>query len=259
MNAALASFARKAPAQSVLITYFCGYLAVFNDRGFLVPVSAELAAPDRIMTEGIAAKALINVMIRADPRQGLAILDVAPAPSKSDPVIETTFAVANPSPAAAMLAISQPVPGAPGNVLAERLRAASVNLRTLLESARADWGGQPGTTVALTAMPSEDVYLRGEPPPQPAPTPAPATASTDPGSVETSDVESQMSRPERRRVQARLRALGYYEGNDDGVFGTLTRDAIRRYQSANGLPQTGRLGVTEATQLLFLDARQARP
>jgi hypothetical protein len=260
MNAALISFARKASAQSVLIAYYCGYLAVFNDRPFLVPKSAELVALNRIMTEGIAASALINVMIRTRPHQGLAILDVAPAPDKSDPVIETTFPVANPPPPAVMLAISQPVPGGPGNVLAERLRGASVNLRTLLESARADWGEQPGTMVALTAMPSEDLYLRGEPPPhQPAPTSTLATPSTDRGNAETSDVESQMSRPERWRVQARLRALGYYQGNVDAVFGPLTRDAIRRYQSANGLPQTGQLGITEATQLLFFDARQKAP
>jgi hypothetical protein len=259
MNAALASFARKASPQSVLMAYYCGYLAVFNDRPFLVPVSAELAPLDRIMTEGVAASALINVMIQADPHQGLAILDVAPAPGKSDPVIEATFPVANPPPPAVMLAISQPVPGGPGNVLAERLRSPVVNLRALLESAQADWEGQPGMMVAVTALPAEDVYLRGEPPSQPAPTPVPATASIDPGSAETSDVESQMSRAERQRVQARLRALGYYQGNVDAIFGPLTRDAIRQYQSANGLPQTGRLGVTEATQLLFFDARQAKP
>jgi hypothetical protein len=260
MNAALTSFARKASAQSVLMAYYCGYLTVFNDRPFLVPISAELVALNRIMTEGIAASALINVMIRAHPHQGLAILDVAPAPGKSDPVIGTTFPAADPPPPAVMLAISQPVPGGPGNVLAERLRGTSVNLRTLLENARADWGEQPGTMVALTAMPSEDFYLRGEPPPhQPAPTSDPATASIDPGSPETSNVESQMSRAERRRVQARLRALGYYQGDVDGVFGTLTRDAIRQYQSTNGLPQTGQLGITEATQLLFFDARQKTP
>lgn len=260
MNAALASFGRKASPQSVLMAYYCGYLAVFNDRPFLVPVSAELGALNRIMTEGVAASALINVMIRADPHQGLAILDVAPAPGKSDPVIEATFPVANPPPPAVMLAISQPVPGGPGNVLAERLRSPVVNLRALLESAQADWGGQPGMMVALTAMLSEDLYLRGEPPPrQPTSPPAPATASTEPGSAETSDIESQMSRAERQRVQARLRALGYYQGSVDGVFGTLTRDAIRQYQSANELPQTGRLGITEATQLLFFDARQKAP
>lgn len=259
MNAALVSFARNASAQSILMAYYCGYLAVFNDRAFFVPVSAELAKLDRIMTEGIAASALINVMIRTDPHQGLAILDVAPAPGKSDPVIETTFPAADPPPSVAMLAVAQPVPGGPGNVLAERLRSPVVNLRTLLESARADWEGQPGTIFALTTTPPEDVYLRGEPPRQPAPTPAPATTSTDPGSVEASDVESQMSRPERRRVQARLRALGYYQGNVDAVFGILTRDAIRRYQSAKGLPQTGRLGVTEASQLLFFNERQTAP
>lgn len=267
MNAALVSFARKAPAQAVLMAYYCGYLAVFNGRGFLVPVSAELAAPDRIMTEGIAATALINVMIRADPHQGVAILDVAPAPGKSDPVIETTFPIADPPSAAAMLAIAQPVPGGPGNVLAERLRSPVVNLRTLLEGARIDWGGQPGTILALTPPSAEDVYLRGEPPRPAAPTPTAATASTPaaatvstaPESIEPSDVEGQMSLPERRRIQARLQALGYYQGNVDAVFGPLTRDAIRRYQGAKGLPQTGRLGVSEATQLLFFDARQATP
>ena len=247
---------------AALTAYYCGYLSVFNGRGFLVPVSAELAAPDRIMTEGIAATALVNVMIRADPHQGVAILDVAPAPGKSDPVIETTFPIADPP--AAMLAVAQTVPGGPGNVLAERLRSPVVNLRTVLEGARADWGGQPGTILALTPPPAEDVYLRGEPPYPPAPTPtAPtptaATVSAAPESIEPSDVEGQMSLPERRRVQARLQALGYYQGNVDAVFGPVTRDAIRRYQEAKGLPQTGRLGVSEATQLLFFEAPQATP
>jgi Putative peptidoglycan binding domain len=192
---------------------------------------------------------------RNDPLQGVAILDVAPAPDKSDPVIETTFPIADPP--AAMLAVAQTVPGGPGNILAERLRSPVVTLRTLLEGARADWGGQPGTILALTPPPAEDVYLRGEPPYPPAPTAA--TVSAAPESIEPSDVEGQMSLPERRRVQARLQALGYYQGNVDAVFGPVTRDAIRRYQEAKGLPQTGRLGVGEATQLLFFEAPQATP
>ena len=48
---------------------------------------------------------------------------------------------------------------------------------------------------------------------------------------------------------AALATLDCYQGNVDAVFGPVTRDAIRRYQEAKGLPQTGRLGVSEATQL----------
>ena len=39
-----------------------------------------------------------------------------------------------------------------------------------------------------------------------------------------------MSEANRRQIQEALRRLDYYKGPVDGIFGTLTRAAIRRFQ-----------------------------
>ena len=59
-----------------------------------------------------------------------------------------------------------------------------------------------------------------------------------------------MSRADRLRVQDTLRRLGYYKGNADGIFGPLTRAAIRRFQHDIGAEMTGRLTAEEASRLV---------
>ncbi|MGH8666446.1 MAG: lytic murein transglycosylase [Burkholderiales bacterium] len=51
-----------------------------------------------------------------------------------------------------------------------------------------------------------------------------------------------LSRAERREVQEHLIGQGLDIGNADGMIGPKTREAIRNYQSANGLPADGRAG-----------------
>ncbi|MPZ43045.1 MAG: lytic murein transglycosylase [Betaproteobacteria bacterium] len=51
-----------------------------------------------------------------------------------------------------------------------------------------------------------------------------------------------LSRTERREVQEHLIGQGFDIGNADGMIGPKTREAIRAYQSANGLPADGRAG-----------------
>jgi peptidoglycan hydrolase-like protein with peptidoglycan-binding domain len=46
-------------------------------------------------------------------------------------------------------------------------------------------------------------------------------------------------------VQVELARLGYYEGAPDGLFGPMTRAALRGFQADSGLPITG--AVDEAT------------
>jgi peptidoglycan hydrolase-like protein with peptidoglycan-binding domain len=58
-----------------------------------------------------------------------------------------------------------------------------------------------------------------------------------------------MADSDRRRVQASLAKLGYYDGRVDGVFGPETRAAIRRYQHELGADMTGRLTAAQATRL----------
>lgn len=54
----------------------------------------------------------------------------------------------------------------------------------------------------------------------------------------------------RRVIEARLDALGLKPGPVDGVFDERTRRAIRRYQRARNLPETGYLNETVVVRLL---------
>jgi hypothetical protein len=62
--------------------------------------------------------------------------------------------------------------------------------------------------------------------------------------------ETSMSNADRLRVQDTLRRLDYYKGQLDGVFGPLTRAAIRRFQGDIGAQVTGRLTAEEVSRLV---------
>jgi Putative peptidoglycan binding domain len=52
------------------------------------------------------------------------------------------------------------------------------------------------------------------------------------------------------QAQERLKAAGFDPRSIDGVLGSRTRDALRRYQASQGLPIAGQLD--EATRQIFL-------
>ena len=47
---------------------------------------------------------------------------------------------------------------------------------------------------------------------------------------------------EVRQVQQKLKNLGYYTGNVDGIYGTLTQSAVKRFQRDKGLSVDGIVG-----------------
>jgi membrane-bound lytic murein transglycosylase B len=51
--------------------------------------------------------------------------------------------------------------------------------------------------------------------------------------------EPTLDASQRREVQDRLAALGYYSGRIDGMFGTMTREAVRSFQLNRGLTADG--------------------
>ena len=88
-----------------------------------------------------------------------------------------------------------------------------------------------GTTAASTA------------PATPAPAPAPAAVTTKSvGCVDTSAVSV-------TTVQTRLKALGYYKGDIDGIDGDMTKTGIKAYQDGQryhpNLASDGKWGVWE--------------
>jgi peptidoglycan hydrolase-like protein with peptidoglycan-binding domain len=61
-----------------------------------------------------------------------------------------------------------------------------------------------------------------------------------------------LSRNSVANVQARLRALGFYRGGVDGMWGAGTQAAVERFQQGRGLQPTGQLNPATA-QAMGLD------
>lgn len=54
---------------------------------------------------------------------------------------------------------------------------------------------------------------------------------------------------QNRGIQQRLKELGYYKGNVDGIYGNKTRSAVIAFQKANGLVADGIVGKKTAKVL----------
>ena len=66
------------------------------------------------------------------------------------------------------------------------------------------------------------------------------TVSTS-AAVEATDRPVRLSRAQVRRLQTRLAKLGYGSGRPDGILGSQTAKAIKRYQREHSLPVTGKV------------------
>ena len=60
-----------------------------------------------------------------------------------------------------------------------------------------------------------------------------------------------------RKVQRRLKKLGYYKGSIDGDFGNGTKDAVKRFQKKNGLSVNGRVNKNTLNKLNSSGAKKA--
>ena len=77
----------------------------------------------------------------------------------------------------------------------------------------------------------------------------PADATAEPGlrpDPETAEAALNLSRADRRLIQAGLESLGFDPGPADGLFGRKTRRALSAWQAAKGEPATGWLTAAEA-------------
>ena len=111
----------------------------------------------------------------------------------------------------------------------------------------------PETTLTPTPKPTTQPTFAATASPTPTstptiiPTPAPAPVLAP--LLTTKPDETSTSKADRRRVQEALRRLGFYRGHADGIFGPLTRAAIRRFQHDSGAPMTGHLTAEELSRL----------
>ena len=62
-------------------------------------------------------------------------------------------------------------------------------------------------------------------------------------------VEAALSSSQTRTVQTKLKRWGYYKGTVDGIYGNLTRSAVKYFQRKNGLVADGIVGKKTAAAL----------
>ena len=62
-----------------------------------------------------------------------------------------------------------------------------------------------------------------------------------------------------KNLQSRLYALGYYQAEIDGQFGTATKEAVILFQKANGLDADGIVGSDTKEILFSADAKPYVP
>jgi peptidoglycan hydrolase-like protein with peptidoglycan-binding domain len=67
-----------------------------------------------------------------------------------------------------------------------------------------------------------------------------------------------MQQSEIQEAQERLKEAGFNPGPVDGQLGAQTKEAIRKYQKAHGLPQTGKLDES-TREILMVQKTQESP
>lgn len=271
LGAMLLTLARRAAsaAPATVMIYFCGRAVEFDRRVFLLPIGAVLARPSDVLAEGIPAQSFLDIADRGT-RVGLTMLDIyymGPRAQSAAPAALTTLLAGRAlSPGHFVAVASETAAITTATPLAQSLSAAltkpPVDLDDLVAVIRKDLAERGVTFAAAGKGGGAMLIAKAAPPPLPPKpvAPKPVTPSTGPPPAPPAaqpaapavslPAEQQYTVLDRRRIQAALRLLGYYDGMVDGLFGPRTRAAIRRYQRDIGVPVTGTLTPDEANRLL---------
>ena len=124
--------------------------------------------------------------------------------------------------------------------------AASAGGASVTEAAPPDTSrpAATGRAAAVAAPPEAD---------RPAATERPAGPRARPGGP-AAEAALGLDREAQRLIQRGLREQGFDPGSLDGIIGRRTRAAIRRWQTARGLPPTGYVDETSARALSYTEA-----
>jgi hypothetical protein len=257
------------------LVYVCGYGTDFNDRIFLLPITARIERPSDVLTQGVLAKSLLATVSHDPATVGIVVFDLFAKPDGPRKLgLDALTGIAVPD-AVGIVAAAEATPtDAPtplATALAAALKGPRIATGDLLADLRTRLAGNAEVSIAIhePARPGLLASPAAAPPPPVAAPPvaappgaappgaAPVAATTPPPAV-TPDLqaadqlpdEARMTEVERRKVQGALIRLGYYDTSVDGVFGPETRAAIRRYQHEIGGETTGRLTADQATRLV---------
>jgi len=252
-DAAIGEFAQALAASpgTAAFVYSCGYATSFNERPFLLPVSARITRPADILTQGLLVKSLLDPIARGGAGVSFVAVDAIPAPDAPPALYFDRLTPTTPDNLSLIVVSQSKPPDVPtplAAALAGGLKGPQVQTAALLASLQQQLAGSRSTTLAAVHPPTTTGYLAGAPSPPPADAPTAATPAPSPPVAVPP--EEEMNDVDRRRVQTALAHLGYYDGEVDGVFGPETRAAIRRYQHELSTEMTGHLTAAQASRLV---------
>lgn len=273
-DAAIGLLARRASASpaAVAALYYCGYAVEFNGRSFLLPISANLARDNDVLTQGIIAKSVIDSLTRNPENAGLVLFDVFSPPGVRVSAVTRLVEQIQPS-QFAIVAAGNDGGGqgltAASKAVRDQLTGNRLTLTGFINGLRDRLAKETSVSLYIVQARGKPSYLIGAPdPPAPqapspqaltiavqTPPPPPPVAAVPPPvgpspRLITMGDEEQMSDQDRRQVQVALATMGYYGGRIDGVFGPETKAAIRRYQFEIKADLTGRMTAEQATKLV---------
>jgi Putative peptidoglycan binding domain len=253
-DAAIGQFAQALATHpgAAAFVYTCGYATSFNDRLFLLPASAKITRPADVLTQGILVKSLLDAVVRDGAGTSFVALDAVPMQDAALTLHFDTLTPANLPDSLGLIVVSQAKPPDAPTPLAAALiadlKGPQVQTTALMAGLQQQLGGSKALALSIVHSPAAPGYLAGAPREMPAAVPAATPAL--PAAQTTMPADDQMTDPDRRHVQTALARLGYYDGNIDGIFGSDTRAAIRRYQHELGAEMTGRLTAAQANRLV---------
>jgi len=96
-------------------------------------------------------------------------------------------------------------------------------------------------TVGLSAMLAMPMLAVGQQSTTPGTSGGMGPGGSSSGSRMERHGQQELSQEQIREAQKQLKQAGFYQGSIDGLLGQQTQEAIREYQKARGLPQTGQL------------------
>jgi peptidoglycan hydrolase-like protein with peptidoglycan-binding domain len=179
-----------APGATAFV-YVCGYVTAFNDRTFLLPISANIVRPTDVLTQGVLAKSVLEMLTRGGAGSAVVVLDVVPAPSAPamlglDTALQGSPAGGPLSEALGAIAVSQTTPPVAPTPLAAslvaNLKGSPVQIGPLVSAVQRELAANKGLTVAAIHQPAGPAYLVGGPPPAPPARPSAASAPAQAGS-----------------------------------------------------------------------------
>lgn len=247
-----------------VVVFYSGHALRSDGVSYLAPVDQGNGSVVEAMMDGVPLDLLLRLAGQA-PGAAVAFIDAAQLDSfEAEPFAAPGLAeIAAPE---GVLVVSAAAPGraiprsstgqsAFGQQVVDDFLAPGVRVGTAVNGLRAPARatGDTETSLALVQEPDDSAESRDRSD-APAETQAPDTPEPDPGAAAEDRLD--LTRAERRRVQANLTALGYDTRGVEGIFGPGTRTAVERWQQANDLPPTGYL---TSAQVALLDQQAPAP